>query len=136
MAAKELYDYLSTVTPDYSLSTLSVSPQGNVAEESSKDCAIHIGSDGSEERVSFGSSSIFHLTVNWNILSEDDSTTIFDFYNDSSKANGKNRSFKFTYGDGHTYVVRFDCTLPRVGPKSTMYRFQGVRLRVLGRVAD
>jgi hypothetical protein len=32
MAAKEMYDYLSTVTPDYSATTLSVKPQNVLTE--------------------------------------------------------------------------------------------------------
>lgn len=136
MAAKELYDYLSDKTADFIDRILTVSPQGVVEEESSHDGVIHIAGDGSEERINFGASSTFWLKMNWNILSEDDSSTIFDFYNDASKANGCNRSILLQYGDGHTYVVRFDCTLTRVGPKASMYRYQNVRFKVLGRVAD
>lgn len=135
ISAKELYDFLSAVTPDYN-AELGISPQGVVSEESSKNQIIHMGVDGSEERVSFNSSSIFYITVGWNALSESDSGTIFDFYNDSSKANGMQRTFKYNYGDGHTYVVRFDSALPRQGNSKDRYGLPGIKLKVIGRIAD
>lgn len=136
MASAELYDYLATITPDYTATTLTIVPQGVVSEESSKPHAIHIGADGSEERISFSTTSIFYLSVGWNILSQSDSGTIFDFYNDSAKADGCKKSFYLTYGDGHTYVVRFDSILPRQGTAVTRYGFPDVRFRVLGRKSD
>lgn len=136
MSAKEIYDFLSTVTPDYSTTILSISPQGVVVEESSKNQVIHLGVDGSEERISFNTSSIFFVTVGWNALSEDESGTIFDLYNDSAKANACQRSFKFSYGDGHTYVARFDCSLPRQGDSPSRYGLPNVRFKILGRISD
>ena len=130
-----MYDYLATVTPDYNYA-IGIVPQGNVTEESDKNGAIHLGADGSEERISFGLGSIFYITIGWNVLSAADSGTIFDFYNDYAKANGRQRSFKYAYGDGHTYCVRFDCTLPRSGQALSRLGIQGVRMKVLGRIAD
>jgi len=134
ISAKEMYDYLSVVTPDYS-AELGIPPQGVVTEESQKNQIIHLGVDGSEERISFNTSPIFYITIGWNALSESDSGTIFDFYNDVSKANGIQRSFKYTYGDGHTYVVRFDSKLTRSGRLVSQYGIQGIRLKVLGKVS-
>lgn len=136
MSASELYDFLSTITPDYSTAALAITPQGTVTEESSKNQAVHIGVDGSEERISFNTSSIFYVAMGWNILSESDSGTIHEYYNNAVKANGCQRSFKLTYGDGHTYVARFDGPLPRAGSGKTRYGIQGVRFKILGRVAD
>jgi len=136
MGASEMYDFLSTISPDYSTSTLTISAQGKVSETSSKAVAIHTGVDGSEERISHGSTPIFCLSWDWNVLTESDSGTIFDLYNDSAKANGCQKSFKFTHGDGHTYVVRFDCELNRAGHAMSRMGIPGVKLRVLGRVAD
>jgi hypothetical protein len=135
MSAVEMYDHLSDATPDYN-ATLPIAPQGVVSEDSSKSQVVHTGVDGSEERISFGSSPIFFITIGWNILSEANAGTIFDWYNDSTKANGMQRSFKYAYGDGHTYVVRFDVKLSRKGPSPSSYGIGGVRLRVLGRIAD
>jgi hypothetical protein len=136
MAAAELYDYLSTITADYN-SALGITPQGVVTEESQKNHVIHLGVDGSEERISLGSTTpIFYITIDWNVLTASDSGTIFDWYNDTAKANGCQRSFKYAYGDGHTYVVRFDSPLPRAGQAVSRMGFQGIRLKVLGRIAD
>jgi hypothetical protein len=130
-----MYDFLSDATPDYN-AELGISPQGVVLEESTKNQAIHLGADGSEERVSFNTSSIFHITIGWNQLSESDSGIIFDFYNDTAKANGIAKTFKYNYGDGHTYVVRFDCALPRQGTSKDRYGLPGVKFKVIGRIAD
>lgn len=136
ISASELYDFLSVVTPDYSATTLAITPQGSVTEESSKNQVVHLGVDGSEERISFGTASIFFVTMGWNILSEANSGTIHDFYNDAAKANACQRTFKLTYGDGHTYVARFDVPLTRAGTGKTRYGIQGVRFKIVGRVAD
>jgi hypothetical protein len=130
-----MYDYLSTITPDYN-AAIGIAPQGDVTEESSKNHVIHVGADGSEERISFNTSSIFYITIGWNILSESNSGVIFDWYNDAAKANGCQRSFKYAYGDGHTYVVRFDSNLSRAGSAMSRLGLPDVRLKVLGRIAD
>jgi hypothetical protein len=135
MAASEMYDFLSTITPDYN-ATLSLSAKGVVSEESQKNGMIHLGVDGSEERISFNTNSIYYINISLGVLSEADSGTVFDWYNDSAKANGMQRSFKYAFGDGHTYVVRFDCKLTRSGKRLTSYSVDGVRLKVLGRIAD
>ena len=135
MAASEMYDFLSTISADYN-STLGISPQGEIEEESAKSGIIHYGVDGSEERINFNTSSIFYISIQWNILSESDAGTIFDWYNDSAKANGMQKSFKYNYGDGHTYVVRFDSKLPRRGQAVSRYGLPNIRLKVLGRIAD
>ena len=135
MASKEMYDFLSAVTPDYNYA-LGIPPQGTVSEESQKNQVIHIGVDGSEERISFNTNPIYFITIGWNSLSESDSGTVFDFYNDPVKANGMQRSFKYSYGDGHTYVVRFDCALTRSGRLVSSYGISGVRLKVLGKITD
>lgn len=133
MAASEMYDFLSTVTADYA-QTLNITPQGTVTEESQKNQIIHIGVDGSEERISFNTAPIYFITIEWRVLSESDAGTIFDWYNDAAKANGMQRSFQYAYGDGHTYVVRFDSKLTRSGRNLASYGIPGVRLKVLGRV--
>jgi hypothetical protein len=128
-----MYDFLSSVTPDYD-QTLPILPQGSVSEESQKNQVIHLGVDGSEERISFNTTPIFYISIGWNALSESDSGTIFDWYNDTAKANGMLRSFKYAYGDGHTYVVRFDSKLTRAGRLVSQYGIKEVRLKVLGKV--
>lgn len=135
MAAKEIYDHTTTVTPDYDYA-IGILPQGEVTEESSKSQVIHYGVDGSEERISFGTASVFYINIQWNQLSESNSGTIFDWYNDPLKANGRQRSFKYAWGDGHTYVVRFDCSLPRSGSAMSRMGIKSIRMKILGRIAD
>jgi len=130
-----MYDYLAIATPDYNYA-IGITPQGVVSEESSKNGVVHLGVDGSEERISFNTSSIFFITIGWNILSESNSGTIFDWYNDPAKANGCQRSFKYAFGDGHTYVVRFDCNLPRTGTGMSRMSLPNIRMKILGRIAD
>ncbi len=72
MAAKEMYDYLSTITPDYSTSTLSVTPQGLIQEDGDKHQVVHESDDTSEEVVSISDSSIFHCTLHFNHKSASD----------------------------------------------------------------
>jgi hypothetical protein len=107
-----------------------------VSEESQKNGVVHLGVDGSEERIAFGTASIFFIAISLGTLSESDSGTVFDWYNDSAKANGMQRSFKYAFGDGHTYVVRFDCKLTRSGKRLASYSVDGIRLKVLGRISD
>lgn len=135
MSAKEVYDWTSTVTPDYN-AAIGILPQGEITEVSSKSQVIHYGVDGSEERISFGTTSIFYINMQWNLLSESNSGTIFDWYNDPAKANGCQRSFKYAWGDGHTYCIRFDCKLPRSGNAMSRLGIKNIRLKILGRIAD
>ncbi len=133
MAAKEIYDYLSTVTPDVDV-TLSVEAQGEISEESLENCVIHLGDDGSEERISLSTTPVFYVTFGYNVLSEADSGTILDLYHTS--ACGMALSFKWSAYDGHTYVVRFDSNLTRAGQAMSRMKMQGIRLKILGRIED
>jgi hypothetical protein len=135
ISASEIYDFVNTITADYNYA-IGITPQGVVSEESAKNGIVHMGADGSEERIAFGTASIFYITIGWNILSESNSGTIFDWYNDPAKANGMQRSFKYVFGDGHTYVVRFASDLSRVGQAVSRWGLPSIRLRVLGRIAD
>jgi hypothetical protein len=133
MSAKYIADYFTgTVTPDYNAS-MGLNAQGTISEESSKSQVVHYGVDGSEERISFGTASIFYVTYRFNQLSESDSGTVFDFYNDPTKANGKQRSFEWSHvGDSHIYCVRFDCDLKRSGNSVSRYGYPDIRLKILG----
>jgi len=135
MAAKEIYDYVSTITSDVD-QTLTIKAQGKVTEEGWFNQVIHMGDDNSEERITLSTTPIFYVSWVWNALTESDAGTIFDLYFDTAKANGKGNSFKWSAHDGHTYVVRFDCTLKRTGQAVSRWGYPAIRLRVLGRIAD
>jgi len=133
----EIYDYVSAVTADNNW-TLSVSPSEVVVETGSKNQIIHMGDDGSEERVSLSTNTIFYVTLIWNKKSRNDAGIIFDAYHSSNKGNGNAESFYWSSPDGHTYTVRFDGELSRhmLNLPTVYYDFMSVRLRVLGRVDD
>lgn len=135
MAAKEIYDYVSTISPDKDV-TMTLQSRNVLTEFGTKNDVIHRGDDESEERIdlSGGDPNIF-ITANYTSLSESDAGTIMDFWFDAEKGNGKINSFKFDHPDGHTYVVRFDCNFERV-MKPTVWDVANVRFKVLGRIAD
>ena len=135
MSAQEIYDYVSTITADYDY-TLTIKAGYTVTEEGQKNQVIHMADDNSEERITLSTGSIFYISWDWGLLSGADSGTIMDLYHDPAKANGMGNSFKWTGHDGHTYVVRFAGPLSRVGNAVSRWGIPGVRLRILGRIAD
>jgi len=134
MAAKELYDYLSTVSADVD-QTLSIDPQSVLNETITKNDLVQIADDRSEQRAELSSNFVAYIVIRYDILNDLDSGTIIDFFYDSSKGNGFLNSFKFDHPDGHTYVVRFDTDMTRL-MNPTNYGIKQVRLKVLGRIAD
>jgi len=137
ISATEIYDHVSTVTPDYSTAALSIKAQGTITEEGYKNQVIHLADDNTEERITLNTGSIFYVTFRWNQLSESDAGTVMDFYHDAAKANGMGSSFKWSgHGDGHTYVARFACKLSRTGNAVSRWGYPDVKLRILGRIAD
>ena len=136
MAASEMWDFLSVVTPDYGTITLDVSPQGVLVEDGDKNVVIHESEDSTEERILLATAPVFYVNFPWNGLSESDAGTVHEFYFNASKASGRSRSFKWQHKDGHIYVVRFDTSLKRSMLKSSgPFAYSDIRLKVLGRAA-
>jgi hypothetical protein len=134
MSEKEIYDYVDTVSADVDY-TLQIKPQSVLTETITKNDLVQEGDDRSEERAEFTGDFIAYIAIRYDILDEDDSGKIIDFFFNSSKGNGLINSFKFDHPDGHTYVVRFDTDLTRlINP--TNYSNKSIRLKVLGRIAD
>ena len=134
MAAKELYDYLSTIASDVNV-TLSVKCQVDLIEIWHKDQVIHRAVDGTTERKGFSEDTVATIKIRFDVLSESDAGTILDIYHDSAKANAFENSFKFSHPDGHTYVVKFNSKLDRQH-FITHRSFPTIDLIVLGRIAD
>ena len=138
MANAEIWDYLSAVavTPDYNV-VLSVTPQRELFEEGEKNQFVHLGDDNSEEVISLSDTSVFYVSLQWDVLSEADAGTIFDLHHDTAKANGIARSFKWTnaseISDPHTYTVRFASPLPRGKFLANIHGYANVTLKILGR---
>ena len=136
MAASEMYDFLSIVSPDYSAVALDISPQGVLIEEGENNVVIHEAEDATEERVVLAASPVFYVSFPWNGLSEVDAGTVHEFYFNAAKANGRARSFKWQHADGYLYVARFDCALKRRMLKAgSVYAFREIRMKILGRVS-
>jgi len=132
--AKEIYDYVSTIAADVD-QTLSLDPQVVIPEVGGKGDVIHLADDDSEERCGFSDDFTFFITIRFDLLNQVDAGTLLDLWADSSKANGRINSFKFSHPDGHTYVVRFDTDMTRL-MAPTYYGVKNIRLKVLGRIAD
>ena len=142
MAEFEMYDVLSTVSPDYSATTLNVTPQTLLTETVEKTQSIHEFDDNSDRVTSADDTSIFYVTLGWPTgISKANAYTIMDLYTDATKANAKARSFYWYHPeDGHTYVVKFRSALKRnwkAGKSKAGYlEFPDITLKVIGRKAD
>ena len=135
MAAKEMYDYLSAVTPDYAATTLAVTPTRTLTERGNINVVVHEGDDGSEQRVALDADSVFYVDLQWGAITEADAGTILDFFH--THTSGSLSSFKWTHPtDGHTYVVRFDGPLPRSISANQIHGYASCRFKVLGRIND
>lgn len=138
MANYEIYDYLTTLTPDYSTTIFCNGirkPHGIVIETGQKNVIIHRADDDSEERIGISTDTVFYVVLSWNAMSESDAGEIFDYYHSTSKASGNLNSFKWTHPtDGHTYVCRFDGPLQRQKKPGDIWGYAQVRLRILGKI--
>ena len=140
MANKEMYDYLSPITVNFTSSALNVKPQDVIEETGVKNQLIRFGDDGSEERISFSNTPVFYVTMRWNNERSSDIGTVMDYFYSTARGNGVSRSFKWDHPiDGHRYVVRFDGDITRT-IRPAPYAFgihalPSVRLRILGTTA-
>jgi hypothetical protein len=132
MAEKEMADYLSNVTADYTAEELTISPQHYYLEEGGKKQRIFIADDGSEERINFDNTTIFWASFPIYGLSASDAGIIIDLFHNTSKANGMVKSFYWQAPDNHTYTVRFASQVPRTIGPTWAHKFSTIRLRVLG----
>ena len=136
----EMYDYLSTIAPDYAY-TLDMQPHDTLVEEGDKNVKIKEYDDETETRIIRSSQSRFFVTLIFTHLTESDAGIIFDLFHDSAKACAKAKTFRWlNYAEPsarrHTYVVRFAEALPRSIKAAGHYSYGNIRLKVLGRIAD
>ena len=129
-----MWDFLSPSTADYTSTALNLSPQKALTEQGAKNQVVHLGDDGSEEIITLGSTTIFKVNLQWNVLSEADSGTVFNFYHSTALGNGISRSFRWVHPtDGHTYTARFDSDLSRFQKPGSIYGINQMTLKILGR---
>ena len=139
MANKELYDYVSEATPDYSATTLDVPCQVELLEMGEFAQDIHEGDDTSEEVITYSTTPILYVELQWPTNTESTTGTIMDFFLDTAKAYGFSRSFKWDHPtDSHTYVVKFRSRIQRrIKPASTnIYGISTITLKIIGKVLD
>ena len=111
---KVMADYLPTKTADYTSTTLSITPQNTLEERGVKKQKKHEFDDGSISVVNLSVADFFTVTLQWDIVSNEDAGTIMDFWQDVGKANGSEQTFYWEHPtDGNTYVVRFMSPLSR-----------------------
>ncbi len=114
MAVKNMADYLSEVTADYTTTELSVAPHNILYEEVDKNQNVHRADGGNIAVASLSSTALFKVTLQWIGITESDAGTIFDMWTDSSKANGREKTFYWQHPtDGNTYTARFLTPLKR-----------------------
>jgi len=134
MANYELYDYISDATADVDV-ILSVNPQAVLKTQVSKNQIVRRGDDGSREVLNFSSDPIPYFFLRYDLLDEEDKSTIFDIYMNESSANGKLNSFKFSHPDGHFYICSFETDITML-QSPTSYSFDIIKLYVHGRITD
>lgn len=106
--AGNMADYLSVKAPDYSTTSLELSPQDVLTETATRNQVVHEMDDGTKEVISLSENNIFTVTLSWEVLTEEEADTLFDFWIDSDKANGYANTFKWEHPtDSHIYVARF-----------------------------
>lgn len=132
-----MYDFCSTVNPDYTGETLILKPQGVMWETGDKAVEIHEGRGVSEEAVILCDESVFFVQLTWKAISDSESGILFSLFHDPTKACGRARSFKWQHPtDGHTYVVKFRDKLPRFKENAPIYGFSTLTFKVMGRIND
>lgn len=141
MAAKEMYDFLAAAAADVDITlgagSYEIHPDFVFEERGSVNQVVHIGDDGSEERISLSDEAVFYVSLKWEAVTEAEAGALFDLYFDAAKADGRFNSFKWAHpSDGHTYVVRFDCDLGRQYRAAGVYGVLNVVLKVLGKIAE
>lgn len=139
MANQEMYDYLTAAVPA-TTATMNIIPQELLIEEGKKNQVAHVFDDGSESRISISDTSVFYIKLRWTSgIPIEDAGTIMNFFHKTNLGNGITRSFEWIHPtDGHTYVVRFNSTLPREIGVITVnkHKIQEIQFKVLGRIND
>ncbi|MCL6584672.1 MAG: hypothetical protein K6U11_13705 [bacterium] len=138
MSIITMYDYLPNATPDYT-GTLSVDPQEIMVISGEKSIEIHRGIGIAEERVIFSTQTRFQVRLQWQVLSEADHSTLFDFYHNYAKGCGMGRTFYWqppAQYDNHTYVVRFDSPWESFLRNYKIYGVASLVLVVLGKKTE
>jgi len=128
-----LKDYLSQKTADYTAEQLSIKPQRAMTVSPVQNQNLLKADDGSVTPVELHSNNYFDIQLQWDVLSEADANTIFDFYMNSSKANRKMNTFEWPHPiEDNTYIARFMSNIQRDIKPGNIYSIAQITLRVEG----
>lgn len=108
-----MYNYLSTVVPDYVGETLDIVPHNTADVTGKKSQEIYQFKDKSVVVKTLSSQSYFEVSLEWENLTAAEYATLISLYHDPLKANGFERTFPWLNpSDGKRYTARFMSELP------------------------
>ena len=135
MAAKEMADYLSNLTADYTAEELTIAAQHTLLETGGKNQEVHTADDVSEERITYSDDSEFVVEYAYAGLTEEEGGTIIDLYHNTSKANGLENTFYWQHPkEANIYTVRFMDVITKThnGNHGSYVSIKAIKLRVEG----
>jgi len=128
-----LKDYLTQKTADYTAEQLNITPQRTMPVSPVENQSILKADDGSVTPIELHSNNYFDVQVQWDVLSETDANTIFDFFMNSSKANRFMYTFEWPHPtDENTYIVRFITNISKTVKPGNIRSVAQITLRVEG----
>lgn len=138
MSIVTIYNYLPALTADYVTTTLSVNPQNVMQIGGEKDIVINKGYGVAEERIILSTQSLFQIKLQWQVLSDADHSTLFEFYHDPVKACGIAKTFYWTpplqyLAANHDLTVRFNCRWESFLQNYKIYGIASLIFAVLGK---
>ena len=114
MAIKDMDDYLSSATADYTATEITLVAHNVIVESPQWDQEVIRYSGGRREVLTFNANLYFKVQAQYNNLSQSDAGILFDFFNDSAKGYGTARSFYVTLKPSDTiYTAYFDKDVSR-----------------------
>ena len=107
-----MYRYLSSKTADYTTTIFSVKPTTILPQVGDKSQVVHDFDDGTVSVIGLSSNTYFTVELQWAYIGATDHSTLMDFWNTSTKGDGRRRTFYWNHPlDGKYYTVRFTSPL-------------------------
>ncbi len=128
-----MYRYLSSKTADYTTTTLSIRPTTILPQSGDKTQHVYELDDGSIAVVGVSLTTFFDIELQWSYISNDDHSTLLDFWHAETKGAGRRRTFYWLHPvDGKTYTVRFMSNITSSYHPGGYISVDNVTLRVEG----
>lgn len=128
-------DYVISKEADFTAEELTIVPQRTLQDTADRLQTVFEADDGTINVTSFSDTNFFDVTMQWDLLTIEESEVIESFWLSVSKANGRARTFYWVHpSDGYTYTVRFMSPLTRVqeGNRGSFRGINSITLRVEG----